>query len=45
MYILKLQYELFQQSNFVAGRDTACKTPTKTLVKKFKVNNENRSHV
>ena len=46
MYVhrLKLQYELFQQSNFVAGRDTARKTPTKTLVKKFKVNNDNSSH-
>lgn len=46
MYVhkLKLQYELLQQSDFVAGRDTACKTPTKTLVKKLKVNNDNSSH-
>jgi len=29
VHILKLQYELLQQSNIVAGRDTACKTPTK----------------
>jgi len=41
---MKLLYELFQQSNFIAGRDTVYKIPTKTLVKKFKVNNDNSSH-
>jgi len=44
VHIMKLQYELFQQSNFLAGRDTVCKTPTKILVKKLKVSNDNSSH-